>query len=299
MSAASTSWLVTGAKGQLGTDLQELLAGARRLAGRPARARPHRRARGRRLRGRLGRRAVGAGPGVPQRRRLHGGRRGRGAGGARAARSTARRRGCSPRPAPASAQGWCTSRPTTCSPATPTEPYAEDATPDPQGRLRSHQARRRARPCSRPCRPPTSCGRPGCTAPGGRTSSRRWPGSSASVTRSPSSTTSAAHRPGPATWPQGLLDLVERRPRRRHLPLHRAPATRPGAGWRGRSSRSSGPTRRGCSPRRPTSTPCRPRARRTACSATPGGTPPAYRRRRTGETALTEAFRSVGDALRG
>ena len=65
-----------------------------------------------------------------------------------------------------------------------------------------------------PPRPPArtpSPAPPGCSAPTGRTSSRRCSGSRASATRSPSSTTRSAAPPSPATSPPALIALAEAR----------------------------------------------------------------------------------------
>ena len=188
----------------------------------------------------------------------------------------------------APAAGWCTSPPTTSSPATPRRRTTVDAPTGAALGVRADQAGRRAggarAAAGAVLRRAHGVGVRRAPA---ATSSRRWRGWPASARPSTSSTTSTARRPGRATWPPGWSrwrsaspppgiyhctnagahDLVRPGPGG-----VRGARRRPGAGAADEHRRRSRGRRRG----RPT----------RCCPTRPGG-PPGCRRRDPGGTRCT------------
>ncbi len=149
-------YVILGGHGMLGHDLRARPRGAGCRRPRPRRTRCHRCRGGSGCRRRRRRR--------DQRGRLHPGRRCRVRRSERLTPSTPSARQCRGRRRPPPGPRSCRSRPTTCSAAPVTEPYAEDTPLRSDRRLRPHEGGRASDSCARHTRHPSSCAPPGCTA---------------------------------------------------------------------------------------------------------------------------------------
>ena len=288
-------WLITGARGQLGADLQQATRGRRRCVAVGhaeldiADARRSCRDDCRASRRTSSSTPPRTPPSTPQKTDEDAAHRVNAGGprrpGGRAGRA---RRPADPRRPP-----------TTSSPAMPTEPYDVDDPTGPRsayGRTKLAGELRGARAAAG--RVLRRAHRLGLRRHRRRTSSRRWPACSASATPSAWSTTSAARPTWSADLAAGLVELgAQRRRRPRHLSLHERRRHHLVRFRPGDIRANSAPTRRACCLRPRTRSRARRRVRPTRCCRTRSWRDAGLTPMRHWRDALHAAFSTAGKAL--